>query len=213
MVDQTYRLVDEETGEEILVNSWREMIQRDELVQIKRFEPPSEADPLGRVWGERAASVCSFEPTVIRAKIEVVPSNVIPFKLPTREELTGSAREVTLAFGEAAAHINECLTDGSSKGLFDSVVRFVEVSREAELKAEEVDALVGGPPNFSTGDPVDDAINTALRGALRMTAAITTGNRPGTSRYEKAREELARGVMKVEEGVAKLKKGKKPPKK
>jgi hypothetical protein len=60
---------------------------------------------------------------------------------------------------------------------------------------------------------VDDAINTVLRGALRMTAAITTGNRPGTSRYEKAREELARGVMKVEEGVAKLKKGKKPPKK
>jgi hypothetical protein len=26
VVDQTYRLVDEETGEEILVNSWREMI-------------------------------------------------------------------------------------------------------------------------------------------------------------------------------------------
>jgi hypothetical protein len=87
------------------------------------------------------------------------------------------------------------------------------MSREAGLKAEEVDALVGGPPNFSTGDPVDDAINTVLWGALRMTAATAAGNRPGTSHYEKAREELARGVMKVEEGVAKLKKGKKPPKK
>jgi hypothetical protein len=85
VVDQTYGLVDEETGEEILVNSWREMIQRDELVQIKRFEPPSEADPLGRVWVERGGSVYSFKPTVIRAKIEGVPSNVIPFKLPTRE--------------------------------------------------------------------------------------------------------------------------------
>lgn len=52
------------------------------------------------------------------------------------------------------------------------------MTREAGLKAEEVDALMGGPANFSTGDPVDDAINTVLRGALRMTAATTAGNRP-----------------------------------
>ena len=38
-----------------------------------------------------------------------------------------------------AAQINECLADGSSKGLFASVLAFVEACREAELKAEEVD--------------------------------------------------------------------------
>lgn len=90
-----------------------------------------------------------------------------------------STLEISVPFGEMAAQINECLADGSSKGLFASVLAFVEACREAELKAEEVDALLSTLPNFSTGAPVNDPIDTVLRGAVRMAAAITTGNTPG----------------------------------
>ena len=76
------------------------------------------------------------------------------------------------------------------------MLAFVEACREAELKAEEVDALLSTLPNFSTGAPVNDPIDTVLRG-VRMAAAITTGNTPGKPRYEKARDELAAGIMKV----------------
>jgi hypothetical protein len=108
-----------------------------------------------------------------------------------------STLEISVPFGEMAAQINECLADGSSKGLFASVLAFVEACREAELKAEEVDGLLSTLPNFSTGAPVNDPIDTVLRGAVRMAAAITTGNTPGKPRYEKARDELAAGIMKV----------------
>jgi hypothetical protein len=83
-----------------------------------------------------------------------------------------STLEISVPFGEMAAQINECLADGSSKGLFASVLAFVEACREAELKAEEVDALLSTLPNFSTGAPVNDPIDTVLRGAVRMAAAI-----------------------------------------
>jgi len=76
-----------------------------------------------------------------------------------------STLEISVPFGEMAAQINECLADGSSKGLFASVLAFVEACREAELKAEEVDALLSTLPNFSTGAPVNDPIDTVLRGA------------------------------------------------
>jgi hypothetical protein len=85
-----------------------------------------------------------------------------------------STLEISVPFGEMAAQINEWLADGSSKGLFASVLAFVEACREAELKAEEVDGLLSTLPNFSTGAPVNDPIDTVLRGAVRMAAAITT---------------------------------------
>lgn len=118
------------------------------------------------------------------------------------EVLNLATDEVVVAFGEMAAQVNECLADGSSKGLFASVMTFVEACREAELNVEEVDALLGTSVNLSTGDPMDDPINTVLRGAVRMTAAITTGNGPGTPRYEKARDELAAGITKINRAAA-----------
>ncbi|MCK1600566.1 hypothetical protein IVB02_03775 [Bradyrhizobium sp. 166] len=113
--------------------------------------------------------------------------------------------EVEVAFGEMAARVNECLADGSSEGLFASVLTFVEACQEAELNDKEVDALLGTSPNLSTGDPIDDPINTVLRGAVRMMAGITTGNGPGTPRYEKARDELAAGITKINRAAAKKK--------
>jgi len=81
-----YRLVDEKSGEEIPIGSARETIQGPPFnrVTIVRFAPPSEADLLGRVWAERGGSVQSFKPAVIRAKIEVAPRKIIPFRLGTK---------------------------------------------------------------------------------------------------------------------------------
>jgi hypothetical protein len=86
-----------------------------------------------------------------------------------------STLEISVPFGEMAAQINECLADGSSKGLFASVLAFVEACREAELKAEEVDALLSTLPNFSTGAPVN------LASRLRCRKCAKAGRRPSAT--------------------------------
>ena len=121
--------------------------------------------------------------------------------------------QVQVAFADMAADLLEFIAGGTDGGNFEKLQRFYELHVEAEAKSRDPNGIVIRMPLIERkprgeADP-DDHINTALRGALRMVAAMLKetakdpGHKPssrnvaGSAAYQSANAEFSEGIRLI----------------
>jgi hypothetical protein len=121
--------------------------------------------------------------------------------------------QVQVAFANMAADLLEYIAGGTDAGNFDKLRHFYELHTEAEAKSLDPDGIAIKMPMLERkpgreADP-DDHINTTLRGALRIVAAMLkeTAKDPGkqtfgvdatgSAAYRAANAEFSEGIEMI----------------
>ena len=116
--------------------------------------------------------------------------------------------QVRVSFAGVAANTLEFLAGGQPRAdIVDAMREFVAIHDAAEQETTDpkgvpirIPAL--GPKQEATPDP-DKAINTVLRGALRMVAALLLHNaKTDNEDYDRANREFAEGFTLLDQKIA-----------
>lgn len=133
--------------------------------------------------------------------IKLVSDNPIP----ARNKYDDRVAET---FAAMAANILEFIADGDEFPDLDKIEAFKAAVVAQATNVDDPNGIMIRKYDLSDkgGDDPDDAINSVLRPALKQVAALLLDGRGGSPRYEAARDEITRGIVKLNKKAAALSK-------